>query len=337
MKKIVKITTGICVLLLLFSCEKEEIRTPKVVASINKDRLAINETMIIDFTGSIADQIVVFPGDNMQNYELRDQSNTGVIVNKKLFNYAFQDPGEYKVVCLASTAGEMATNLRFDTCSFTVTVIDDATEINKLSCYPMLMNGYDEIFAKRYPDDEWFVVLPRNLKYNGRTQNVDITRRYLGFYTQSNTTKIFINGNLHSTTTVPLPQYNLSVPLNIVAKSHFGTERPYTLYTINYPEFNSFMGVNRATALSSGAIELNEYDYSRYVWNITLAVGTDVSKPVFTTFSPLDKVYIGDVEQISGVSEVDFTNEVIYRLVSNVPDKPEMQAETTIAVKIKFQ
>ncbi|MDR2475622.1 MAG: hypothetical protein LBD45_07160, partial [Bacteroidales bacterium] len=122
MKKIVKIATGICAFLGLFSCE-EAIKTLQLEASINKDLLTVNESMLIDFTGSTADHIVVYPGDDMQNYDLRDQSNTGLAVNKKVFTYSYRVPGVYKVVCLASTAGDKASDLKFTTRSFTVNVI----------------------------------------------------------------------------------------------------------------------------------------------------------------------------------------------------------------------
>lgn len=71
--------------------------------------------------------------------------------------------------------------------------------------------------------------------------------------------------------------------------------------------------------------------------NVTLPVGTDIRTlvPEFTMYSATDKVYIGDVEQISGVSMVDFSNGVTYRLVSSVPDNPVMQAVSFIKVSIK--
>jgi hypothetical protein len=325
MKKIVKITAGICAFLLVFSCE-EEIKTLQLEASINKDLLTINESMVIDFAGSIADNIVVYPGDDMQNYDLRDQSNTGLVVNKKLFTYSYSVPGVYKVVCLASTSGDMATDLKFATCSFTVNVIDDQTEIDRISC-PQIIR--DEVFAGKQAGDEWLMVLPRSVIYNNREQNILLSQR-LRFFIQSDSTKVLVNGNSYSATTA----YNLSSPVDILVKSDFGTERPYKLYTINYPRFDSFqlLGVN-------GTAALDEFNYDTYVMNVTLPLGTNVSSliPEFTSYSPSEKVYIGNAEQISGASTVDFTQEVTYRLVSTLPDKPEMQAESTVTVKINYQ
>jgi hypothetical protein len=325
MEKIVKTIAGIGVFLLAFSCE-ETIRTPQLEASISKDLLTINESMVIDFAGSTADNIVVYPGDDMQNYDLRDQSNTGLAVNKKLFTYSYRAPGVYKVVCLASTSGDMATNLQFATRSFTVTVIDDRTEIDRISC-PQIIR--DEVFAEKHANDEWLMVLPRSVIYNNREQNISLSQR-LRFFIQSDSTKVFVNGNNFSATTA----YNLSSPVDILVISDFGTERPYKLYTVNYPRFSSFklLGV-------SGTAKLNEFDYGTYVMNVSLPQGTDVSSlvPEFTTYLPSEKVYIGNAEQVSGVSTADFTKEVVYRLVSTLPGKPEMQAESTVIVKINYQ
>jgi len=324
--KIVKIIIGIGVLFLLFSCEKEQVKMPKAEATINKELLTINESMIISFTG-IADQVVVYPGDDMHDYNLRDQSNTGLVVDKNLFTYSYAVPGVYKVVCLASTSGDLATNLKFDTCSFTVTVIDDVTEIDRLSC-PQVIR--DEVFASKQANDEWLMVLPRKVLYNNRPQNVSITSQRLKFYIQSDSTKVFVNGSEFVATT----GYNLSAPVDISVKSNYGTNRPYKLYTINYPEFATFKlsGVD-------GVETLNIYDYSAYIWNVTLPSGTDASNlaPEFTTFSTAEKVYIGNTEQSSGVSKVDFTKPVTYRLVSTLPDKPGMQAESKVIVNVSFK
>ena len=326
MKKVKNIILGICVLLLAFSCEEKN-KTPQLVANINKDMLTINETMIIDFNGSTADQIVVFTGDNMHEYSLRDQSNTGLVVNKNLFTYVYAVPGVYEVVCMASTAGEMATNLQYTTTSFVVTVIDDVTEIDRLSC-PQVIR--DEVFAKRYPNDDWLMQLPRRVIYNDRLQNVSLTSQRLRFFIQSDSTKVFVNGSEFVSTR----GYNLSTPTDVLVKSDFGTERPYKLYTIYYPEFNTFklLGVD-------GTLNRNIFDYTAFEMNITLPAGTDVSNliPEFTTFSVDEKVYIGNTEQISGTSVVDFTKPVNYRLVSTLPEKAGLQAEVNVAVKINFQ
>lgn len=72
---------------------------------------------------------------------------------------------------------------------------------------------------------------------------------------------------------------------------------------------------------------------------LTLPQGTDATNlsPEFTLFSTADQVYIGDTEQQSGSSVVDFTQAVSYRIVSTSPDNPAMQAESTVNIKLTYQ
>ena len=324
MKITIRILLGICAFLFMVSCEDEESATPQAAMTINKSQLMINESMVIHFTGS-ADQVVVYTGDDMHDYELREQSNTGFVVNKNLFTYSYSVPGTYKVVCVASTYTDNAADLKRDTCSYMVTVVDDQTEIEQISC-PQII--YDEVFAEKLANDEWLMVLPRRIKYNNQTPAIALLQR-LRFYIQSDSTKVYVNGKVYSDT----ERYDLSAPVDILVKSDFGTTRPYKLYTINYPEFNTFK-INGV----EGILTRNEFDYSTFVLQVTLPSGTDVSNiaPEFATDLPTEKVYIGDIEQISGTSTVDLTQDITYRLVSTLPGNPDIQAISVINVKINY-
>lgn len=323
MKISIKLLLGMCLFLFMVSCEEETARPPRAEININKLQLMINESMVVNFTGT-ADQAVVYTGDDMHDYNLRDQSNTGFVMNKDLFTYAYSVPGVYKVVCVASTYTDLATDLKQDTCSYIVTVVDDETEIERLSCPQVL---YDEVFAKRMENDEWLMTLPRKVKYSTSTPSISLSQR-LRFYIPSDSAKVSLNGKEYSA----VAKYDLASPIDIEVKSNYGTVRPYKLYTLYYPEFNGFSltGVK-------GVLSRSEFDYNMFEMNVTLPVGTDIRTlvPEFTMYSATDKVYIGDVEQISGVSMVDFSNGVTYRLVSFVPDNPVMQAVSFIKVSIK--
>lgn len=325
MKTAIKILLSLCVSFFFVACDEESAETPVAKVTVNKNQFSVNESMVINFTG-YADQVVIYPGDDSHNYELREQSNTGFAVNKGLFTYSYASPGTYKVVCIASTHTEKAAELRRDTCSFTVTVIDDITEIDNISCPQIL---YDEVSAQKLLDDEWLMVLPRKVKYNQSTPSISLSQR-LRFYLQSDSTKITVNGSAYSSTV----KYDLSTPTNILVKSNFGTERQYKLYTMYYPEFETFKvsGVE-------GVLTRNESDYSVFDMSVTLPSGTDVSHliPQFSTYLSTDKVYIDGVEQTSGVSAIDFTQSVSFRLVSISPDNPALQSVAIVNVKINVQ
>lgn len=67
--------------LVMASCEDDKAEKPTAAISIDKTTLEINESMMVRFHGS-ADNVVVYTGDTDHDYELRDQSNTGLVVNK---------------------------------------------------------------------------------------------------------------------------------------------------------------------------------------------------------------------------------------------------------------
>lgn len=325
MKFIVKI---ICVLFFsagFLSCEIETPMIPEVQMAINKNQLVVNESMILKFSG-VADQIVVYMGDYMHDYELRENSNTGFVVNKGAFSYAYSTPGQYKVVCVSSTYNNSATILNRDTCSLLVTVIDDVTEIDKLSCSQVL---YDEVFADRLANDAWLMVLPRKVKYNLATPSISLSQK-LRFYIQSDSTDILVNEIKYSNSV----KYDLSTPVNISVTSHHGTVRPYILHTLYYPEFKSFKLLG-----AEGKLIRNEFDYSTMELQVTLPVGTDVRNvvPEFSLYSTTEEVYINDIEQISGLSVVDFTKNVTYRLVEGLSSNSDVVAATQIKIKIFFQ
>ena len=89
---------------LLAGCadDNQEARQPKVEVSVDNRQLTVNESMTLRF-GGVADQVVVYTGDKDHQYELRDSSNTGFVVNKQLFTYSYATPGTFKVVCVATT------------------------------------------------------------------------------------------------------------------------------------------------------------------------------------------------------------------------------------------
>ena len=67
------------------ACNSEEEATqPTAQMKIEQDTYNINESMTVHFTGN-AENVVIYPGDSGHDYELREQSNTGLVVNKGLF------------------------------------------------------------------------------------------------------------------------------------------------------------------------------------------------------------------------------------------------------------
>ena len=238
----------------------------------------------------------------------------------------YQQPGTYKVVCVATNHTDAGNSIKRDTCSFMVKVIDDVTEIERLSAPQVI---YDEVFANPVNETDWLLRLPRKIKFKTSNATVSLSQK-LKFYIGSDSTKVYIDDKEFSSTA----KYNLANVLNIKLKSHEGTERPYKLYTVNYGEFKTFelLGVQ-------GTITRSEFDYSYYEINMTVPSGSDLSNlaPTFTLYSDNDKVYIDDVEQISGTTTADFTKPVTYRFVASYPNRPDITAESTVIVTVTPQ
>ena len=124
----------------LFSaCEDVEVLQPYAAVEVEGGQYVfnINETMEVHFTGQ-AENVVIYTGDTDHNYELREQSNYGLVVNKGLFTYSYQTPGNYKVVCVATNHGDAGSIIKPDPCSFMVRVVDDDTTIERLSAPQVL-------------------------------------------------------------------------------------------------------------------------------------------------------------------------------------------------------
>ena len=144
MKKVLKSILCVLAVFAMVACNSDdEVEQPTASVSINKTTLNINESMEIHFTGSASD-VVVYTGDLNHCYDLREESNYGLVVNKGLFTYAYSTPGTYTVVVVATNHGNEGKDIKRDTYTFDVKVIDDVTTIDKISAPAVL---YDEVFA----------------------------------------------------------------------------------------------------------------------------------------------------------------------------------------------
>jgi hypothetical protein len=321
MKIALKIFCGLFLTLLFAACSKDDsVDMPQIQMNIEKSDLAINESMVIHFTGN-ADKLVVYTGDYMHKYN--DTISSGFVVDKNLFTYAYSAQGIYKVVCIATNYADKGKNMQRDTLSMTVRVTDDVNEITKLSCPQVL---YDEVFATPMSDTDWLLRMPHKVQYNTAAAPMTLLQK-LKFYIPSDSAQVSINGADYNAST----KYDLSKTISIRVTSNSGLARDYKLFTVNYPEFKTF-----ALGSVKGTVTHNAFDYTSMTMAMTVPAATDITKltPVFTTYSADEKVYIGNVEQVSGQSAVDFSSPVTYRLVSTNADNPAYTAEATIIVTV---
>lgn len=310
----------------MFSCSDDDKATQPVAdMMIGDTTVDVNTSLEVVFAGA-ADNVVIYPGDEGHDYELRTESNTGLVVNKGRFTYSYSVPGVYKLVCVATNHSNEGSLILTDTCSSYIRVIDDVTEIERLSAPQVL---YDEVFATRVNDTDWLLALPRKMRYKTSNPTVSLSQR-LKFYIPSLTTEVMVDGKPFE----DKAKYNLANILNITTRSHEGSERNYKLHTLNYGEFKTF-----TLAGVKGTIDRTEYDYSLYSINITLPAGTDLTAlvPEFDLYTENDKVFIGTEAQVSGVSAVDFTKPVTYRFVTTDPSNSNVKIESTCVVTVSLK
>lgn len=307
------------------ACSDEEVAQPKAAIELDKNTAEINESVTLRFTGS-ADNVVVFPGDEGQDYELVSEGNSGLVVNKGLFTYAYSTPGVYKLVCVATNHANEGQSLLSDTCSMWVRVVDDVTEITRLSAPQVL---YDEVFATLHGDRDWVLALPKKMRFSNSDRNVNLNQR-LKFYIPSQATQVFIDGAPYKSTA----RYNLANTLEVKTVSHEGTERTYNLHTLNYGEFATFSlaGVN-------GTLQRTEFDYAYSEINLTVPADTDVKAlaPTFTLNGDNVKVYVNGEEQKPGVTVQDFTAPVIYSFITTSTSNPAITIESICKVSVNKQ
>lgn len=308
--------------LLLSACVEEELTNPLASVEVSKTVYGINESVVFNFTGQ-AQQVAIFTGDKTHDYDLFEAGgNTGFVVNKGTFSYAYKQPGTYKVVVVASNYSEGALTIVKDTCSVTIQVFDDDATIKYLSCPRVL---YDEIAAESVNDTDWLVRLPQRIQFRGQVATIPSTQR-LSVKLASDSTVMLVNGVKFSTTT----NYQLNNPLAINLTAHSGDVKDYTLYMLRYPEFSVF----KLTGVT-GVLTRSEFNYDKMTMTLTLPAGTDKTSlvPEFTVTEG-QQVFLGDDLITSNVSVVNFSSPVVLRIRNTVTGKPHLTAETEVTVTV---
>ena len=291
MKKIFSFAIMACALLLNVACSDENVESRTPVASIqydaSKTTLKINESLVVDFTGT-ADLVSIYTGDDGHRYEKRDEMETGMAVNKNHFTYSYKAPGTYHVVCVASTFDTyMGGNLKQDTCSFYVNVVDDETEFEDI--YTTITPN--TFYADKLGDDAWVLCLPTKQVYNNKDLTVNPMNQRIYYDLPSDSTLVFIDmadedyqslqnyknltpeeqNALKAKVTTNKVRYNLSQDHVITVRSYAGTIKQYNLYCLIYPEFKT-VTVNGV----KGVLSRDAFNQNHQVYTFTLPAGTDL-------------------------------------------------------------
>lgn len=314
------------------SCSDDKTADPATAAiNVDKNDLSVNESVTIRFLGS-AERVVIYPGDEGQDYELRNQANSGLVVNKGLLTYSYSQPGVYKMVCVATNEKDAGNSVMSDTCSVWIKVTDKINTIKGVSVNVLNRN---EVAYELVSDSEWAVALPRKVRFNGKDVNFALKSQSILVSLDSPSGSVLIKEDEQPEESFAkiskTKKYNIGKVLNLRSFSGSGDQRDYNLYCFYNGEFKTFK-----LAGVTGSLLRNEFDYATTTIDIEVPAGTDLTSlaPQFTLNDPAnEKVFIGETEQTSG-TPVDFSSPVTYRFVSNHPDKPTLTAESFCVVTV---
>ncbi|MDE6306505.1 MAG: hypothetical protein K2L90_07950, partial [Muribaculaceae bacterium] len=80
--------------LLAASCDDDDkVVMPDASFTMSADEVSIYETVTYTYTGSPSTQVVIYTGDTGHNFDLKNDGNSGFVVNDGVATYAYKEPG----------------------------------------------------------------------------------------------------------------------------------------------------------------------------------------------------------------------------------------------------
>jgi hypothetical protein len=312
--------------LLAISCEKEEVAKPNAIFSVSSNEVSVNETVIFKYMGVGAKQVAVFTGDAGHDFELKNQSNSGFVMSKGLFTYAYKKAGTYKIVIVATNYDKEGEIILSDTTESQIIVKDDRADIKSIS---LKKDIYNKEIIGNIIDSYILFAVPYKVRVNNRDIAVNLSQQRIEISTYSDAAKIYLNEQEFQATT----KYDFTKPLILKIQAPAGNEKVYSIQTLRYPVFETFT-INNVT----GTVQYSDFDFNRVYIKVSLPKGTNVTSlvPVFTS-SDAQTIKVNDIEQISGQSILDFSNPVTYILKSWKDDNENLSCETYIEVSVVLQ
>ena len=303
-------------LLFLYSCEKEEkVIIPVAQFIVSATEVSVNETVTFEYTGEGAKQVVIYTGDEGHNYDLKALSNTGLVMNKGILTYSYKTPGQYKAVLLASNYDKEGKQILFDTAEIDIRVVDNGTALRYVY---LKRDVYNKEISGQITGNHILFAVPYKVRISGRDIAVNIERQRIDIAAFSDAAIITVDGEEYvSTPASRLINYDLTKPHVVKVISDAGDTQEHEIKALHYPIFETF-SIN---GVQGSVAECSDFDFDKMYVTVTLPPGTDRTALV-PTFGSADAeiIKIGDVEQVSGVNAVNFTNPVTYTLKTWIPE-----------------
>ena len=309
--------------LLWTACDKEGLSVPVASFTMSATETSINETVTFTYTGTGAEQVVLFTGDEGHNHDLIHQGNSGLVLNKGLLTYSYKTAGVYKVVLIATNYNDRAEDMVYSVDSAWITVNDDNVELRSVSLRKDMY--LKELQAQKIGDNTLLFAVPYKVRVSNRDIAVSMNKQRVSIEPMSNSAVVMVNGAAYNENT----SYDLTQPFEIEVCSPSGNSKTYHSVVMHYPVFESFSieGVDGVSACS-------EYYFDKVSITVELPAGTDVSalKPVFAS-ADAQQITVNGEQQISGETVVDFTEPVVYTLTTGDGD---VSVESTVEVSVSL-
>lgn len=336
----------IAITLLVFAgCHNQYLKDyyvrPKASFTLDISTDTIPTLQSINFTNTGQGQTFsIWPGDVGHMYGV--QGNAGYTINSSgTYSYSYREPGVYNVVWVAGSINAKG-EVEQDIDSIQLVVVDmrggldelSIKKIYRLDDYDASHNTYFNAVAEQINDTTLMCGIIYEAWRDGNINSIKSPKMLLAYTLTSSTASLYwwntaqsnwVNVRSEVDNVFGVMNNGKIAPQQIKVVTASGFENHYWLYAVMMPKLTSF-SINGV----EGTITHELTSYNIYDVNITLPSGTDVSslKPEWQLMAndanlltdATTHVMVNGVEQISGESIINGSQEVIYNLSYTFPN-----------------
>lgn len=292
--------------LLVTACDDDDtVVMPEAAFTMSATEVSIYETVTFTYTGTPATQVAIYPGDTGHNFDLKDEGNSGFVVNDGEATYAYKEPGTFDVVIVATNYDKYGDESMMHVARQTIVVKDDDNELRSLS---LKRDMYNKELPASIDGNTILLAVPEKVRISNRDIAVNLKSQRLEVATMSANASVLVADAPFVATT----KYNLESPLALSVVAASGDRRDYTVHAVRLPSFSAF-----TIGSAKGTVAFSDYDFDKTTVTVTVPAGTDLKAlvPTFTA-AAAKRVRVNGVEQVSGSTTVDFSEPVVYELTN---------------------
>lgn len=330
---------------------------PKAAFTTNLSSDTVQTLQSVVFTNQGEGQTFsIWPGDAGHVYG--QYSNAGYTINSSgQYSYSYREPGIYTVVWVAgSTNGEG--KIEQDVDSLSIVVIDTRGGLDELSIkkiyrlddYDASRNTYFTSVAEVVDDSTLMCGIVYEAWRTGNINSIKSPKLTLAYTLTSTLSKLYwfntaksewVNIRSEVDNVFNVMEDKRIAPQRIKVVTASGYENYFTIYAVMMPKLTTFK-----VGTVKGVITHELTSYNVYDIEVKLPAGTDLTQlqPEWELMANdallLDgattSVTVNGVEQISGQSVIDGSQEVVYKLSYTFPNTQNNALTQTSEMRVHF-